>query len=93
MAALLDILDTYVTKCLSYQTMLSYHDFSGSSGLHIRHPLILIPYKHSSYKKYMDNPPERMTSLDIRRMSEGDDELLFFFHHSKIAISYIKEKK
>ena len=30
------------------------------------------PQTEKLRKKYMDNPPERMTSEDIRRMSEDD---------------------
>lgn len=30
------------------------------------------PYTEKLRKKYMDNPPEGMTSMDIRRMSEDD---------------------
>ena len=30
------------------------------------------PYIEELRKKYMDNPPEGMTSKDIRRMSEDD---------------------
>ena len=57
-------------------------------------------------KKYMANPPEGMTSRDIRDMSEDelldmdyflnddnlDDDHMFVFVHLKIEISY-KEKK
>lgn len=51
------------------------HDFL------ILYPYAILPLKEDAYmnqnteklrKKYMDNPPEGMTSEDIRRMSEDD---------------------
>ena len=45
-------------------------------------------------RKYMDNPPEGMTSMDIRRMSE--DELLdmdYFLNEKGDTYAHIKNKK
>ena len=53
------------------------HDFpkSHSCGILLsKEAVIMNPNAENLRKKYMDNPPEGMTSGDIRRMS-GDDLL------------------
>lgn len=51
------------------------HDFliSQSYGILLsKEALYMNPQTEKLRKKYMDNPPEGMTSEDIRRMSEDD---------------------
>ncbi len=51
------------------------HDFlkSRSCGILLSKETVLMsPDTEKLRKKYMDNPPEGMTSGDIRRMSEDD---------------------
>lgn len=51
------------------------HDFliSHSYGILLsKEALYMNPQTEKLRKKYMDNPPEGMTSEDIRRMSEDD---------------------
>lgn len=51
------------------------HDFLNSHSYGIllsKEALHMNPHTEKLRKKYMDNPPEGMTSEDIRRMSEDD---------------------
>ena len=51
------------------------HDFLNShfcSILLSKEAVLMNPNTEKLRKKYMDNPPEGMTSGDIRRMSEDD---------------------
>lgn len=51
------------------------HDFSDyfpCAILLVKEDVYMKPNTEKLRKKYMDNPPEGMTSEDIRRMSEAD---------------------